>query len=227
MKIALCLTGQPRCYEQGFSYISKNLLYQYDVDVFFHTWNNPNVDYGKIINLYNPKDYTIDEPFNREFANKYTRVSNIKFPAYNTLSSFFSVFSSIFLKRKYEMGNGFQYDAVVRCRFDMALNFTPDFASMENEILHVPDDLFAIGNELISDHFAYGNSNIMDKYSTTFINADALYDQGTVMNSEEMCTANIHLNNLKLKRINLNNPFPPDSYGSLPHSFIRADMNKW
>jgi len=227
MKIALCLTGQPRCYVQGFSYISKNLLSQYDVDVFIHTWYNPEVNYEELLDLYLPKSYTIDDPLTRQFANKYTRISNPRFPAYNTLSSFFSVFNSIFLKKKYELSNGIRYDAVVRCRFDMALNFVPDFNTMEPDILYVPDDLMSIGNELISDHFAYGDTDVMDKYSTTFINSDSLYNNGVVMNSEEMCSANIKFNELKVKRINLNNPFPPDAYGSLPHSFIRADIKKW
>ena len=38
MKIALCLSGQARSFEQGYEYYKKNLLDHYDVDVFIHTW---------------------------------------------------------------------------------------------------------------------------------------------------------------------------------------------
>jgi hypothetical protein len=41
MKIALCLSGQPRFFEQGFSSIYPNLMKGYDVDVFVHTWYSP------------------------------------------------------------------------------------------------------------------------------------------------------------------------------------------
>lgn len=38
MKIALCLSGQPRFIEEASSYILKNVCEGYDVDVFCHFW---------------------------------------------------------------------------------------------------------------------------------------------------------------------------------------------
>ena len=38
MKIALCLSGQPRVVDQGFHKIRQSILDKNDVDVFIHTW---------------------------------------------------------------------------------------------------------------------------------------------------------------------------------------------
>lgn len=38
MKIALCLSGQPRYLDEGYFFIKKYLLDKYDIDVFVHTW---------------------------------------------------------------------------------------------------------------------------------------------------------------------------------------------
>ena len=38
MRIALCLSGQPRSFEKGYEYHKKNLLDHHDVDTFIHTW---------------------------------------------------------------------------------------------------------------------------------------------------------------------------------------------
>jgi hypothetical protein len=55
MKIALCLSGQPRCFEQGFEYHKKNLLDRYDVTVFCHVWQTPKAK--DIFELYKPAKF--------------------------------------------------------------------------------------------------------------------------------------------------------------------------
>ena len=41
MKIALCLSGQPRVVEVGYQKLSQSILQHNDVDVFIHTWFDP------------------------------------------------------------------------------------------------------------------------------------------------------------------------------------------
>ena len=38
MKIALCLSGQPRYLNEGYSGIYENILSKYSPDIFVHTW---------------------------------------------------------------------------------------------------------------------------------------------------------------------------------------------
>jgi hypothetical protein len=80
MKVALCLSGQPRNVEIGFNKLKNTILDTNDVDVFVHTWydpenlstrsiipgreNNivsPDAD-KKILDLYQPKAYKIEKP---------------------------------------------------------------------------------------------------------------------------------------------------------------------
>jgi len=41
MKVALCLSGQPRVVDVGFQKLSQSILQHNDVDVFIHTWFDP------------------------------------------------------------------------------------------------------------------------------------------------------------------------------------------
>ena len=38
MKVALCISGQPRYLEEGYAQINKSILQRYSPDVFVHTW---------------------------------------------------------------------------------------------------------------------------------------------------------------------------------------------
>jgi hypothetical protein len=89
MKVALCLSGQPRFIEHTFKNIKENLIDPNDADVFIHSWydkslvNKPFVNYNAngyslenehnkyidnidntIINLYNPKKFIFENEKN-------------------------------------------------------------------------------------------------------------------------------------------------------------------
>ena len=38
MKVAICISGQPRNYEQGFKELKRWFLDRYDIDVYLHAW---------------------------------------------------------------------------------------------------------------------------------------------------------------------------------------------
>ena len=91
MKVALCLSGQPRCALKTFPYIKENIIDPNNADVFIHMHYDTNNLYiekshsdngncliekdidSKIIELYNPVRYLIEKP--RNFYNQ-----NIKIP---------------------------------------------------------------------------------------------------------------------------------------------------
>jgi len=80
MKIALCLSGQPRSIDAGFSALNQSILKHNEVDVFIHTWFDENnlstnsvipgregnrLDANAIEKLkeyYNPKKILVDKP---------------------------------------------------------------------------------------------------------------------------------------------------------------------
>lgn len=80
MKIALCLSGQPRVVDQGFHNIKQSILDKNDVDVFIHTWFDSNnlstnsvipgrechtldpLAIEKLENFYQPKKLLVEKP---------------------------------------------------------------------------------------------------------------------------------------------------------------------
>ena len=53
MRIALCITGQPRMWEKGFEYHYKNIIKGNDVTVFLHSWEMPAEQMQAISSKYN------------------------------------------------------------------------------------------------------------------------------------------------------------------------------
>jgi len=224
MKIALCFAGLPRHYQKGYEYYKKNLFDKYEVDVFFHTWND--TEYENVAELYKPKDYSTSEKLNAQIINtRYTRCADaINYPAYATVSSFFSIYHSCLLKTNYEMRNGFTYDWVIKTRFDYALNLQIPFEQLDNSKVYVPHCRYTPAHDFCNDQFGFSSSANMNKYMTTYLFMDHFYDHGAIMNAENMLSENLKYHGLigeKLIYVNMNNPFPPGPKNSTPHSLIR------
>lgn len=96
MKIALCLSGQPRNAVLTSNRIKKTILDNNDVDVFLHSWHDPNdtsfhkrcpghwdrsADWDidkKLIEIYKPKSYIFEKPKYWENSNMKISIENIK-----------------------------------------------------------------------------------------------------------------------------------------------------
>ena len=44
MKIAICISGQPRNFKQSYPILKEYFLDKYDCDVYFHTWKTLNFE---------------------------------------------------------------------------------------------------------------------------------------------------------------------------------------
>lgn len=232
MKVALCLSGQPRSFEKGYEYIKKNLLDHYDVDVFIHTWSYQRELLDKVVETYrsNLKSLETSPLFQNSYFDKYERVTNPSFPAYNTGHMFYSLFKSNFLKLEHSMRTGQHYDVAIRCRFDYALNIVLPLNEVERGKIYVPNERQDSGRTMCNDQFAFGDSYTMDLYSQTFMHMDELYRMGYNYNAEEMLSGNLISHKLigdNMVYIDMNNPFLPDRYGCMRHSLIRDDFSVW
>lgn len=233
-KMALCISGQPRSYKIGFEYIKKNLLDHYDVDVFYHSWLKQDIDsnniFAEIKQLYNPKSYSVEKTLANVFDDKYLRIPNEKFPAYFTVSAFYSIYKANNLKMLFEKKNNFFYDWVIRIRFDYALNAIPDFSLLEKNKVYIPNCRMVPERNFGNDQFAMGSSKVIDMYSETYLNLDEFYNKGTVMIGEDMLRENLTKHNLigeNLVYVDMNNPFPPGKHNGTWHSLIRDDYENW
>lgn len=224
MKIALCFSGQPRAFQQGHDYYQQNLLRQYDVDVYVHSWSTDR-DH-EIIDLYDPVAYKF-EPQVSANLDRYTRhPMPLKHPKISVYSMYYSMNQCRLLLEQSER----QYDWVIRSRTDYALNTCFDFTQFDPTKMHIPDDVVPESRDTGNDQFAFSNQSNMIKYMSTFDSIDQYYDQGCVFNFENLMQANLQQHNLigdNLVYVNMNNPFPPNQWGGLPNSLIRDDFLNW
>jgi hypothetical protein len=233
MKIAVCISGQPRAYAQGYEYLKKNLLDKYDCDIFVHTWINKVYKMDDVIDLYRPKSWQAEMPYEdiTEKYNKiYTNTPDAKgWPPYATASMFYSVFRSLVKKTEYEILNG-KYDWVVKTRFDYALNGVLPFDQLDKNKLYIPNCRMTPLRDFGNDQFAFGSNLVMTEYMSTYLYMRQYYEAGCAMIGEDMMSANLHRCGLvseNLVYVDMKNPFPPGKYNGTPHSLIRDDMDLW
>lgn len=230
MKIAVCISGQPRAYAQGYEYLKRNLLDHYDCDIFIHTWHNKVYRTMDVIELYQPVEWTAENPLARSFYDeKYTNIADPKWPAHSTVSMYYSIFRSLLLKTKHELSHD-RYDWIVKTRFDYALNGVLPFQQLDKTKLYIPNCRMTPLRDFGNDQFAFGSNAVMTAYMSTYLHMDQYYHAGCRMNGEDMMSANLHRHGLvgeNLMYVDMNNPFLPGQYNGTPHSLIRDDMDLW
>jgi hypothetical protein len=172
MKIALCLSGQPRALEEGFRYWKNNLLDRYEVDVFVHSWDSHSN--AQVLELYSPKAYLFEDyKFSPEHDKIYEKncVHESSLPRYS-LSQFYTIFKSRNIKIEYEISNKVTYDWVIKGRFDYALNLDLKFNERDNSFVYLPIRRYLRANNTYEygfcDLFAFGPSDLMNKYMSVF-----------------------------------------------------------
>ena len=100
MKLALCLSGQPRSYEKTFYYIKKNLLEHYNVDIFIHSWKakfglSQMKIFEEVTTLYEPISVFFDAELPATI-NSHMHVPNASHPANFCTSMLYSIYRAIY-----------------------------------------------------------------------------------------------------------------------------------
>jgi hypothetical protein len=230
MKIAVCISGQPRSFEKGYEYLNKNILDAYNTDIFYHTWNYHDDMKKSIEKLYKPVLCSYDDQFDMDFINRNYPSINEKYPACNAVSMFFSVFMVNSIFRKYCLTHGEKYDIVVKTRFDFAINKIIKFEDVDANKVYVPNCRMTEQRNFCNDQFAYGTPKVMNLYSATFMNIDRLVDLGFPCNGEDLLSGNLQINNLigdNLVYVDMNHTFKANRYDSMNNSLIRDDFSLW
>ena len=188
MKIGLVLSGNLRSYRHtlsSFNKLKETLQQSGQVDVFCHTWNieesvTPSwwkenkpgntppatVSNKQIEESFSPVEFIIES--SRQFDDSgYNFPSSVPFAG--VLSMLHSQYEAYRLLKAYEQHQGFQYDVVLKSRYDLLYEIAAGFNnivtdSATNEILYIPSsnpyELIGSG----SDIFAIGSRNSIEKY---------------------------------------------------------------
>ena len=144
MRVAICISGQPRDIEVGVEQVVNNIINSnadLDFDVFAHAWVSSSgepwdtaQDYlrsvvgrqqgdpsKKILRFLKPKLWLFEDQINFENYTKFF-TSHPSAKQASLASNFYSVYSANNMKKQYENMNGFVYDYVVRMRYDLFFN---------------------------------------------------------------------------------------------------------
>lgn len=182
MKVALCLSGQPRSVKECYDYIANNLINPNSIeDIFIHLWWRPEFEttgiYGQIIEKkilnfieysYRPKVFVVENDKDKIFWTpediKSSKIGEGVIPG--MFSMFYSRNASNLLRVEYTKKNNIQYDAIIFNRFDnyirrpiiidkfdlTAVN-TTDYVDRPADLTYV-NDIIIIGNEKIANIYA-------------------------------------------------------------------------
>lgn len=174
MKIAICFSGFPRTMKYSYPYLKKYILDELNPDIFFFGYsdNEHSISDKDIIDLYNPILYKIrpyTEEVKKEIIENYgsNDFYNPSATPIQILSQYYNMYNSNELKKQYEKENNFTYDIVMRLRMDYYFwrKISDEELKIKDNEIYIPD-IWNFGG--VSSGFAFGKSDVMDKYSSLF-----------------------------------------------------------
>ena len=235
MKIALCISGQPRMWEKGYEYHYKNIIKGNDVTVFLHSWEMSGEQMQQISAKYNAINF-VTSPNPTVDLSKYTNTPppspnwKVKDGRMSTYAQLYAIHTIMGMKRAYETEYKMKFDWVVRSRFDFAINVRVPFETLNPNKLYIPNCRISPNRDFGNDQFAFSSSENMDKYADAYNHIDEFYNSGVQYMMEDFMSANWKRNNLvgeNLVYCDVNHPFPPGEYNGTWHSLLREDMEEW
>jgi hypothetical protein len=187
VKIAICLSGHLRKFDQTAASLFKFLAVGHEYDIFIHTWdymgysclyktdNTQDITQKyltRIEQLYHPKKIVIQnslflEELKLDSMQYAPHLINVPKPVWHMSSMFYKIYAANELRKLYQLETGTKYDWVIRCRPDLlfhGLTHLPTEFIPQN--IYLPSHL--CGHNWLCDQFAIGMPDDMDLYSSFF-----------------------------------------------------------
>jgi hypothetical protein len=206
MKVAVCVSGQPREFKRSYPSLKAHILNHVDADIFIYTWNalkQPHFevegairypDEGPIqefLSLYDPVAAVVEEWsdatekyfYDAKYeANRHPHASIVRYRA-----MLYTIYQCNALKNRFEKENDIKYDIVIKARSDIEL--TRPVSLDELEFAKSQNILFSDvcrGDGMVSDILWFGNPHVMDAACNLWKDFDNYYNQGVQFNTEVM-----------------------------------------
>lgn len=215
MKVAYCLSGEPRFVRDGFHlnnlFLTKNREDGCEIDVYVHTWydyaregqwrndfykhkgQHNKQDLEDVIQLYRPKAMRTDVPFDFSVISDGCGIGEKFYHPY-LKHNVFSMFKGIELSNQLVKDSGVEYDCVVRARFDFVSSDAILLSKFSQNQLNRGTD---------QDNFAFGNPKVMDWYSDAFYHIRQIHLKEEVhFYQEPLLTFYLEKNNPKFPVVN-------------------------
>ena len=175
-------------------------------------WDKASIDFFK--DKWKPRKIILEKPKHFEDYGV-TRESVPQPPLFNdiqhVLGMFYSIEQANDLKKIVEEKNDFVYDTVIRLRTDVFFDGDPiELSKLDNDTLYVEEvnchkhtqdgELLRSSDYAVNDIWGIGNSEIMNKYSETFLNYRNLLERNCTINAECFLGFNLtKIHNVKVK----------------------------
>jgi hypothetical protein len=206
MKVALCLSGQVRCFKQTYPSIKEHLIDPLNADVYISVWhytlpddrNAEDGDIEQCINLYKPVAAQA-KPFGQEehaaFTNSPFRNHGAEGVQVDRVLAMWTRINAAFA-----MSFETHYDLYIRCRFDLRFNN----GISRPEILSVLDQPQVIGipfsrdyDTIRNDQFAFGSFEAMTMYCMAPISLVELCKRGFKIHPERLLFEHLKRNGIE------------------------------
>lgn len=223
MRVALCISGQPRSVELAFPSIYENIMVPNNPDVYIHSWIDDSIKGKKpitaggdvacdtipddidsiILKSYNPKKYIFEKQLEFDEKNYNTKRLEYIRPKYS-ISQKYSIMKSI------ELALDEHYDAIIRMRFDWNIHKKFDVTTLPLNHLTAPNDaphLHILPNGMplrgINDQFAVGDMHVMKCYASIYSQMEHIFNTVDIPFADEFYLSYYmqHMNNIPINTI--------------------------
>lgn len=200
-KVAVCFSGLPRITSNITVQQWQHYIEKYNADVFIHTWVSDNSELDnarrKFTELFKPIVVKYEQPRQYPIEEYQERVW-WSVVVYNVFSAYAGIYESNNLAIQYSKQKGFEYDYIIRARFDVlteGLTLEPTNGVVitsdhnKHRIKFNYRDLTLTG---LNDLVAYGSPSAMAVYSDVINHIPVLYkEDGVDMCSEILLSAHL------------------------------------
>ena len=220
IKIALCLSGEPRSSMFCFPYIYESFINigpEYEVDVYMHSRKNV-----RALRCYHPQDFAIDSsptlpfieyinslklpPLLEQEKNYYKNITSVNDNILHQFLMVDGIHKSFTLSKK----NDKIYDIYIRCRFDIFTDFFIDIQPIIRDILDKKYDMFIPTKDFYNindinnskneynDQFAIGNYKSTESYSNIINNLEYLLNATFSFKAERWLKSQLDQSSIKV-----------------------------
>ena len=204
MKIAIIIAGFIRSFDHIINQFQKNVLQNYDIDIYIHKSNNEKQDkynnknnWENIKKILDPKCIIESKDV---FFSENKKINNI-------MNQFYKFYILNEMKKTIEKEENINYDFVIKWRPDILLYNKMNFKNIEKNTIYIPNDskmdksrLTNLNDKYLCDIIAYGDNNSMNYYFDFYKSLNNLIDK------YGSCSETLlyhYLKNIKYKTINI------------------------
>jgi hypothetical protein len=227
-KVAICLTGHIRNYNNYFHKLYENIILnnsgKFEFDVLVSTWSNINsknshshvrrnntdfskIDISELYSVINPKIILVEKE-EIDIFKKFENISGTNITK-SVFSQFYKVNQIFKFLEEYQISNQINYKYIIRSRFDFEIFNKINLEEIDPNFFNVEDETYDM--DWISDKFCITNFNNFKIFSNFYSELENLILENGTNIPEKLMAIHFKKNNIEVKKNKILNPYswPP------------------